>query len=147
MSVGTTGDRQAAGAVGERYVDDDAGYGWVVFAGVLLLVVGSLNCIYGIAAIDDSKFFVNGSKYVFSDLNTWGWIVLALGVAQLLVGFGIFAKNQFARWVGVGVLAMNAVAQMLFLPGAPFLAVSILAMDILAIYGLAAYGGKIARTA
>jgi hypothetical protein len=64
-----------------------------------------------------------------------------------LVGFGVFAKNQFARWVGVGVLAMNAVAQMLFLPGAPFLAVSILAMDILAIYGLTAYGGKIGRTA
>ncbi|HEY1357372.1 MAG TPA: hypothetical protein VGF21_03615 [Thermoleophilaceae bacterium] len=147
MSVGTTGERQAAGAAGERYVDDDTGYGWVVFAGVLLLVVGTLNSIYGIAAIDDSKFFVNGSKYVFSDLNTWGWIVLCLGVAQLLVGFGVFAKNQFARWVGVGVLAMNAVAQMLFLPGAPFLAVSILAMDILAIYGLTAYGGKIGRTA
>jgi hypothetical protein len=117
----------------------------VVFAGVLLMVLGTLNCIYGIAAIGDSKFFVNDTKYVFSNLNTWGWIVLCLGVGQLLVAFGVFAKNQFARWTGVFVLALNAIAQMLFLPAAPFLALSLLAMDILAIYGLAAYGNRIAR--
>jgi hypothetical protein len=146
MSVRTTGEGQAPGAVGERY-EDDTGFGWVVFAGVLLLVVGTLNCIYGIAAIDDANFYVNDVEYVFSDLNTWGWILLCIGVVQLLVGFGVFARNQFARWTGVGVLALNAVAQMLFLPGAPFLAISILAMDILAIFGLAAYGGKIARAA
>jgi hypothetical protein len=146
MSVRTTGEGQAPGAVGERY-EDDTGFGWVVFAGVLLLVVGTLNCIYGIAAIDDANFYVNDVEYVFSDLNTWGWILLCIGVVQLLVGFGVFARNQFARWTGVGVLALNAVAQMLFLPGAPFLAISILAMDVLAIFGLAAYGGKIARAA
>jgi hypothetical protein len=146
MSVRTTGEGQAPGAVGDRY-EEDSGYGWVVFAGVLLLVVGTLNCIYGVAAIDDANFYVNGADYVFSDLNTWGWVVLCIGVAQLLVGLGVFARNQFARWTGIGVLALNAIAQMLFLPGAPFLALSLLAMDILAIYGLAAHGKKIASAA
>jgi hypothetical protein len=144
MSVQTAGEGQVAGGVARRE-EDDSGYGWVVFAGVLLLVVGTLNCIYGIAAISDSKFFVNDTKYVFSNLNTWGWIVLCLGVGQLLVGLGVFAKNQFARWTGVFVLSLNAIAQMLFLPAAPFLALSLLAMDILAIYGLTAYGSRIAR--
>ena len=84
---------------------------------------------------------------MFSGLNTWGWILLCIGVAQVLVGLGVFAKNQFARWTGVFVLALNAIAQMLFIPAFPFLAMSLLAMDILAIYGLAAYGGRIGRTA
>ena len=145
MSVETSGESETHGAVGRRAAEDDYGYGWVVFAGVLLLVVGTLNCIYGIAAIGDSKFFVNDTEYVFSNLNTWGWIVLLLGVGQLLVGCGVFAKNQFARWTGVFVLSLNAIAQMLFIPAYPFLAMSLLAMDILAIYGLAAYGGRIAR--
>jgi hypothetical protein len=138
MSVRTG---QSPGAA-QYAADDDSGYGWIVFAGILLLVVGSLNTIYGIAAIGDSKFFVNNTEYVFSNLNTWGWIVLCLGVAQLLVAFGVFAKNQFARWTGVFILSLNAIAQMLFLPAAPFLALAILAMDILAIYGLAAYGDR-----
>jgi hypothetical protein len=125
--------------------EDDRGVGWMVFAGTIVLVLGVLNTIYGIAAISDSKFFVNGSKYVFSDLNTYGWVMLCLGVAQLLVGFGIFAKNQFARWTGVFVLALNAIAQMVYIPASPFLAVSLLAMDVLAIYGLAAYGSRLER--
>ena len=149
MSVRTAGEGQAPDAVRSPRpeTDDETGYGWVVFAGVLLMVAGTLNCIYGIAAIGDSKFFVNNVEYVFSNLNTWGWIILCLGVAQVLVGLGVFAKNQFARWTGVFVLSLNAIAQMLFIPASPFLAMSLLAMDILAIYGLAAYGGRIGRTA
>jgi hypothetical protein len=144
MSVET--GHQAPVAAGERRpAEDDYGYGWVVFAGVLLLVAGTLNTIYGIAAIDDSKFFVNDTEYVFANLNTWGWIMLCLGVAQLLVGFGVFAKNQFARWTGVGILSLSAVVQMLAISAYPFLALAILAMTLLAIYGLAAYGGRITR--
>jgi hypothetical protein len=140
MSVRTG---QAGGVQSSAY-DDEHGYGWIVFAGILLMVVGSLNTIYGIAAIDDSKFFVHNTEYVFSNLNTWGWILLCIGVAQVLIAFGVFAKNQFARWTGVFVLSVNAIVQMLFIPAYPFLALSILAMDILAIYGLTAYGSKLA---
>ena len=146
MSVETGRQGPAVGApVQPREVEEDYGYGWVLFAGVLLLVAGTLNTIYGIAAIDDSKFFVNDTEYVFANLNTWGWILLCLGVAQVLVGLGVFAKNQFARWVGVFVLSLSAVAQMLAIPAYPFLSLAILAMALLAIYGLAAYGGKITR--
>ncbi|HEX5911213.1 MAG TPA: hypothetical protein VFY44_12030 [Thermoleophilaceae bacterium] len=150
MSVRTTGEAPAPGrstGAGPPAVSgDDAGYGWVAFAGVLLVIAGMLNAIYGIAAIDDAQFFVGNTEFVFSNLNTWGWIVLCLGVAQLLIAFGVFAKNQFARWTGVFVLGMNSIAQMLFIDAYPFLSLSILAMNLLAIYGLAAYGGRIATT-
>jgi len=54
--------------------------GWWVFAGVLLLVAGVLNIIYGIAAIGDSKFFTENATYIISGLHTWGWVMLIIGV-------------------------------------------------------------------
>jgi hypothetical protein len=141
MSVQAQGP--TAGAEYESYGDRERGYGWVAFAGVLLLVVGTINFIEGIAAIGNAHFFVHGANYIFGSLNTWGWVVLCIGVVQLLVGLGVFAKNQFARWTGVVILALNAVAQLLMMPAYPFWSLSVFTLDILAIYGLIAYGQHI----
>jgi hypothetical protein len=126
-----------SGAVG------DAGDGWVGFAGVLLLILGTLNTIEGIAAISDAHFFVHGTNYIAGSLNTWGWIMTIIGVTQVLVGLGIFSRNQAARWVGVGILGLNSIAQLLMLPAYPFWSLAVFAVDILAIYGLVAYGQRI----
>jgi hypothetical protein len=125
--------------------DDDRGSGWIAFAGVLLLIVGTLNIIEGIAAIDKANFFVANSHYLFGNLSAWGWTALFLGIAQILVGLGIFAKNQFARWVGVFVLGLNAISALLMIPAYPFWSLAIFSIDILAIYGLTAYGAKASR--
>ncbi len=127
----------------EGYVDEDRGYGWVTFAGVLLMLLGTLNFIGGIAAISKSHVYVGHAQYVFGDLKTWGWVVLCIGVLQWAVGLGIFVKNQFARWAGVAVLCLNAIAQLLMMPAYPFWSLSLFAIDILAIYGLVAYGKRI----
>jgi len=124
---------------------DERGQGWVLFAGVLLLTLGTLNVIDGIAAISRSHFYVGNAHYVFGDLKTWGWVALCLGALQLLVGLGVFVKNQFARWTGVVVLALNSIAQLLMMPAYPFWSLSIFAIDIVAIYGLVAYGKRIAE--
>jgi hypothetical protein len=147
MSVETPGAQSYREPAATSYGDDDRGYGWVAFAGVMLLVVGTLNTIDGIAAIGNANFFDNHTDYMFGSLHTWGWVVLVLGVAQLLVGLGVFAKNQFARWVGVFVLSANAVAQLLMIPAYPFWSLAIFTLDILAIYGLSAYGGRITERA
>ena len=126
------------------YGTDPSGDGWVAFAGVLLLILGTLNTIEGIAAIGNAHFFVHGTNYVFGSLNTWGWVALILGICQLLVGFGIFARYQFARWAGVFVLGLNAIAQLLMIPAYPFWSLALFSIDILAIYGLVAYGQRIA---
>ena len=144
MSVQATPQGPATGAGYERYDDSERGYGWVAFAGVLLLVVGTINFIEGIAAIGNAHFFVHNTHYVFASLNTWGWVVLCIGVVQLLVGLGVFAKNQLARWTGVFILSLNAIVQLLMMPAYPFWSLSIFAVDILAIYGLIAYGQHIA---
>jgi hypothetical protein len=131
-------------AADDRYAEDDErGYGWVAFAGVLLLMVGTLNFIEGLAAIGNANFFVHNTHYVFGSLNTWGWVVLCIGVLELAVGLGVFVKNQFSRWTGVVVLSANAIAQLLMIPAYPFWSLSIFTLDILAIYGLIAYGKRI----
>jgi hypothetical protein len=134
------------GAAGyEDYADQDRGYGWVSFAGVLLVILGTLNVIEGIAAIGNARFFVGGQHYIFANLKTWGWIVLCLGALQLAVGLGVFVKNQLARWAGVVVLGANAIAQMLMIPAYPFWSLALFTVNIVAIYGLVAYGQRIGR--
>lgn len=129
---------------GREYAsDDERGDGWVSFAGVLLLMLGTLNFTEGIAAIANSSFFVHNTHYVFGSLNTWGWVVLCIGVTEWIVGLGVFVRSQLARWTGVVVLSLNAIAQLLMMPAYPFWALSILTLDMLAIYGLIAYGRRI----
>jgi hypothetical protein len=128
-----------------RSYDEDRGQGWVIFAGVLMVTLGVFNMIDGIAAISSAHWFVNGTRYVFGDLNTWGWVALCLGVLQLLVGLGVFARNQAARWTGVALLSVSAIAELLWMPQYPFWSLCIFAINILAIYALAAYGRRIAE--
>jgi len=122
--------------------DDSHGQGFVTFAGVMILIAGVLNTVYGIAAIDKASFFVRDAKYVFSDLKTFGWIVLILGVIQLFAAFAIWSGTGWGRWFGVACAGANMILQMLWLPSAPFLALTILVLDLVAIYGLVVYGGR-----
>ena len=119
----------------------EEGSGWLLFAGIMLMLVGTLNTIYGIAAIGDSSFFVNDTKYILSNLNTWGWITLALGVVQICAAFSIWSGSQFGRWFGIAVAGLSAIGALMSIPAYPFWYLAIFAVDILIIYGLAAYGG------
>ena len=118
------------------------GYGQVLFASVLLVIVGCFNLIYGIAAIANSHVFTANAHYVFGSLRTWGWITLIIGALQLLAAAGVLAGNQAARWFGVAVLGLSAIDQMFFIPAYPFWSLTIIAVDVVALYGLCAYGSR-----
>ncbi|MGZ4243161.1 MAG: DUF7144 family membrane protein [Solirubrobacteraceae bacterium] len=143
MSVRATPESSQVSSGYDTYYEDDRADGWVTFAGVLVLLLGTINFIDGIAAISSAHFYVAGARFVVGDLNTWGWVALCIGVAQWAVGLGIFVKNQFARWTGVAVLSLNAIAQLLMMPAYPFWSLCIFAVDIVAIYGLIAHGKRI----
>ena len=76
------------------------------------------------------------------DLRTWGWITVIIGGVQLLAATGVLAGNQLARWFAVAVVGLNAVAQMFFIPAYPFWSLLIIAADIVALWGLCAYGSR-----
>jgi hypothetical protein len=118
------------------------GYWMIVFAVALLATVGFFNVIDGIAAIANSHIFVANAHYVIGDLRAWGWVALILGVLQLLAALGILAGNQAARWFAVAVIGLNAISQMFFIPAYPFWALMIIAVDIVALWGLCAYGSR-----
>jgi hypothetical protein len=86
--------------------------------------------------------FTANAHYVFGDLRSWGWIMLIIGVPQLLAAAGVLAGNQLARWFGVAVLGLSAIDQMSFIPAYPFWSLMIIAVDVVALYGLCAYGSR-----
>ncbi len=111
--------------------------GWWVFAGVLLIVAGVLNIIYGIAAIGDSKVFTENATYILSGLHTWGWIILILGVLEMVAAFSLFSGGEFGRWFGIFIASLNAIGALLSVPGYPIWSLSVFVLAILVIYKLA----------
>ena len=118
------------------------GYGMIIFAVALLLTVGIFNLIDGIAAIARSHIFIANAHYVIGDLRAWGWVALILGALQVLAAIGVLAGNQAARWFAVAVVGLNAIAQMFFIPAYPFWSLMIIAVDVVALWGLCAYGSR-----
>jgi hypothetical protein len=118
------------------------GYGLVLFASILLFVLGCFNMIQGIAAIANSHVFTAHAHYVFANLTTWGWVTAILGALQFVAAAGVLAASQVFRWFAVAVIGINAIDQMFFIPAYPFWALTIIAVDVVALYGLCAYGSR-----
>jgi hypothetical protein len=137
----------ATARTGYAETAEPAGAGWVVFASVLLFIAGIWNFIDGILAIGSSHVYVGNAHFVFSDLKTWGWIVMLLGLTQLAAGAAVVGGSEWARWFGITVAAVNSIGQLMFLPAYPFWALAMFTVDMLVIYGLAAYGGSRLRQA
>ena len=116
--------------------------GWVTFAGVMLFVVGVLNVIYGIAAIGDSSFFVQDQKYILSNLNTWGWVTLIIGVIQLFAAFSLWSGGTYGRVIAIFAASLSAIGALLSIPAYPFWSLAIFALDIIIIHQVAVYGGR-----
>jgi hypothetical protein len=133
----------------ERYAVVDEAYdgyerdaGWLVLAGTMLGLAGVFSAIDGIVALSKSSFYVADARYVFGDLRTWGWIVLAVGVVEILASLAVLGRAQWARWFGIVVASLGALAQFAFMQSYPFWSLTILTLCILTVYGLAAHGGR-----
>ncbi|MFF1919952.1 hypothetical protein ACFVW8_05180 [Streptomyces sp. NPDC058221] len=111
--------------------------GGIMFAGVLLMVDGVLGAIKGIAGIASDEVYARISDYVFKfNVTAWGWIHLVLGVILVVVGWGILKGNGWARGIGVGLAALNMIANFMWLPYQPIWAVVSLAIDTFVIWAL-----------
>jgi hypothetical protein len=119
------------------------GQGWITFAGVMLMLAGIVNIIWGIAAIDDSSFFTDEGRYVlFDDLNTWGWFFLIVGILQIGAAFSIWSGGVYGPVFGVFCAGLNAIILLFTVNAYPFAAFMLFIVDILVIYGLIAHGGQ-----
>jgi hypothetical protein len=130
-----------------RLGEDRRGAGWVTFAAAMLILLGCTNTIEGVAAASGSHFFAPRAQFLFADLQTWGWFIWIVGVAQGLTGVAVLFKIQFARWLGVAFAFVNGLIQLLVIQAYPFWSLALFSLDILVIYGLVVYGGRTYRPA
>jgi hypothetical protein len=132
----------ASGAAERRPARRDGGVGWMVSAALIIGLAGTMNAIYGIAAISRSTFYVQDARYVIGDLRTYGWILLAIGVAQMCASLGLLAWAQWARWIGIVSAGANVIALLLFVPAGPLAALAVFALDLIVLYALVVHGGR-----
>ena len=111
--------------------------GWWVFAAVLLLIAGTLNVVYGIAAIRHSSFFTTNATFIFMDLRAWGWVSLLLAICECVASVSLWSGGEFGRWFGIVLSSINAVDALLSIPAYPFWSLAIFALSIIIIYKLA----------
>lgn len=111
--------------------------GWWVFAGLLLGLSGVLNVIWGIAAIGNSHFFTANAHFVFSNLKTWGWITLIVGVIELFASASLFQGGGFGRAIGIVAAALASIDALLSIPGSPFWSICVFALSIIILFELA----------
>jgi hypothetical protein len=125
------------------------GTGRVVFAGMLLLIVGTINILYGIGALDDANIFHNDTRFVLDNLNTLGWVLIILGVIQLTGGFSLMAGNTFGRWLGIIGGSLGAIGALLSIGGRyPWWSLAVFFLCVYVVHGIFIYGEeeRVART-
>ena len=111
--------------------------GWIAFAGVVLIIVGSLDALWGFAAIlNDEIVVVGGQGAIIFDITTWGWVHLILGGILVATGLGLLSGNAAARVAAIFFVALNAVAQIVWFPAAPLWAFLMIILDVTIIYQL-----------
>jgi hypothetical protein len=138
---------QPTDAASSAYADRTGWTGWIAFAGVMMVIAGSLQAIYGFIALVNDEWVVWGNRAsVYLDLTTWGWIHLVGGAIVALAGVGVFSGNVLARAVGVVVAVLSLVVNFLFIPAYPIWAITVVVVDLLVIWALTVHGGEMRRT-
>ena len=122
------------------------GAGRVIFATTLLIIVGALNIIYGIGALDGARVVVNDERYILDDANTLGWVLVILGVIQLVGAFSLMAGNVFGRVIAIFGAGLGAIGALLSIGGSnPWWSFAIFLLCIYIIHGIFIYGDDEAR--
>ena len=117
------------------------GAGRATFAAVLLLIAGTLNIIYGIGALDSANIFANDTRYIFTNLNTMGWVLIVLGVIQLTGGFSLMAGNTYGRVIGIIGASLGAIGALFSTGGAdPWWSLAVFVLCVWVVYGIVILG-------
>ena len=117
------------------------GLGRTAFAATLLLILGVLNIIYGIGALDNANIFTEDTRYVLSDLNTLGWVLIVLGIIQLIGGISLMGGNAFGRIIGIVGASLGAIGALLSIGGDnPWWSLGLFFLGIWIIPGIFVFG-------
>ena len=117
------------------------GTGRATFAGILLLIAGTLNVIYGIGALDSANIFVGDRRFILDDLSTLGWVLVGLGVLQFTGGFSLLSGNTYGRVIGITAGSLGAIGALLSIGGAyPWWSLASFFLCVWVVYGIVVLG-------
>ena len=117
------------------------GAGRVVFAAIMLMLVGFLNIIYGIGALDDANYFVNDTRFILTNLNALGWVLIILGIIQLTAGFSLMSGNAYGRVLGIIGGSLGAIGALFSIGGAnPWWSLVVFGLCIYIVHGIIVFG-------
>jgi hypothetical protein len=112
-----------------------------MFAAILLIMVGVLNIVYGIGALDDANYFAGDTRFVLDNLNTLGWVLLILGVLQLTAGFSLMRGRSYGRVLGIIAGSVGAVGALFSIGGAnPWWSLCVFALCVYIVHGIVVFG-------
>ena len=119
--------------------------GFILFAGIMMIMSGFFQAISGLVALFQNEFYVATRNYLFQfDATSWGWINLVVGLVVAAAGFGVMAGRTWARVVGITLAVVSALTSFAFIPYYPFWAIIVIALDIFVIWALAVHGREVA---
>jgi hypothetical protein len=136
----------ASHAAEEPYESERTGstawVGMIVFAAVMLILVGTFQAIEGfVAIVKDEYYHVTRDGLVLTfDFTAWGWTHLIIGALAVVTGVGLFLGQMWARVLGIGIAGLSALSNLAFLPAYPVWCTIIIAIDVLVIYALTVHG-------
>jgi hypothetical protein len=118
--------------------------GFIMFAGIIMIMAGSFQALSGVVALFQDEFYVSTRNYLLKfDTTTWGWIHLLLGLLVLFAGFAVLRGQTWGRVIGVILVVLSALSNFAFLPYYPFWSMLIIALDVFVIWALTAHGRDI----
>jgi hypothetical protein len=117
------------------------GAGRVLFAAIALIIVGTINIIYGFGALDDANIFVDDTRYILDNLNTLGWVLILLGAIQLIGGFSLMAGQAFGRVIGIIAGSLGAIGALLSIGGNhPWWSLAVFFICVWIVHGIVVFG-------
>jgi hypothetical protein len=145
MSTTTPTPGPAASGPSRQAPQTTGWVGWLVFAAVLMILLGAFHAIQGLIALFNSEYYLVGTHglSVHLDYTTWGWVHLIAGIVVLVAGIGVLAGQIWARIVGILLAILSALANFAFIAAYPVWSCILIALDILIIYALAVHGREL----
>jgi hypothetical protein len=105
------------------------------------MLVGVINFIYGIGAVDGANYFTNDTRFVLDNLNTMGWVLIILGLIQLTGGFSLLSGNAYGRVLGVIGGTLGALGALFSIGGSnPWWSLCVFVLCVYIVHGILIYG-------
>ena len=140
MSEQSPSQYRSAGRAGEAR--SGWAVGFILFAAIMMIMVGVFQALQGLIAIFENEFYVATRNYLFQfDATTWGWIHLLVGLLVAFAGWGLLSGRTWARVVALTLAVLSAITNFLFIPYYPFWALLLITLDVFVIWAIAAHGG------